>query len=254
LKITPAHDPHDFEVAMRHNLPVDVFAIDKDNKFTSVAGEFAGKPVDKVLENIITMLQEIGNLEKIEDYEHSVPYCSRCGTRVQPMVSKQWFVNVSQAAKQSIEAVKSGETKIYPTRFEKVFFNWLENIQPWCISRQLWRGHRIPVWYCSQGHTNVLDEDYLLQLWQDGGAKSPVILSLIIFNLIADSRLKNPFNVEQLVELLFSPSLLKHQGSVLNAYFNVYSQKFAQDQKHQKELNEIKKIIDLFESGEVQKA
>lgn len=107
MKITPAHDPDDYQVGVRHDLPLDVFAIDKDGNFTEIAGEFAGRPVEEVFENFITMLNEIGNLEKIEDYTHSVPECERCNTRIQPMVSTQWFVNVNEAAKKSIEAVKT---------------------------------------------------------------------------------------------------------------------------------------------------
>ena len=249
LKITPAHDPDDYQVGVRHDLPLDVFAIDKDGNFTEIAGEFAGRPVEEVFENFITMLNEIGNLEKIEDYTHSVPECERCNTRIQPMVSTQWFVNVNEAAKKSIEAVKTWETKIHPSRFNKTFYDWMENIQPWCISRQLRRGHRIPVWYCQKEHINVFDEDYLLDMWQKQKSKKNIVLSLIIFNLIADSRLKNPFNVEELVSLLASPSLIAHQGSVLKAYLNIYQQKFKDNKAVAKE---IKKLVELEQQNDPQ--
>ncbi len=248
LKITPAHDPDDYQIGLRHELPLDVFAIDKDGKFTEMAGEFSGKPVEEVFENFLTMLEEIWNLEKIEKHTHSVPECDRCGTRIQPMVSTQWFVNVSEAAKKSIQAVKEGQTKIYPSRFNKTFYNWLENIQPWCISRQLRRGHRLPVWYCSAGHINVFDEDVFLEQYHKEKSKNNIVLSLIIFNLIADSRLKNPFNVEELVKVLFSNSLLAHQGSVLRAYLNVYREKFKDDPAL---LKEVKNLSDLEEAGDI---
>lgn len=125
----------------------------------------------------------------------------------------------------------------------------MENIQPWCISRQLRRGHRIPVWYCQKEHINVFDEDYLLDMWQKQKSKKNIVLSLIIFNLIADSRLKNPFNVEELVSLLASPSLIAHQGSVLKAYLNIYQQKFKDNKAVAKE---IKKLVELEQQNDPQ--
>ena len=252
LKITPTHDPDDFEIGKKHWLPMDRFAIDWEWKFTELAPDFlVWKPVEEVFDNLIQVLDEIGNLEKIEDYEHNVPHCDRCWTIVQPMVSKQWFVDVKEFAQKSIEAVKKGDTKILPERFNKTFFDWLENIRPWCISRQLRWWHRIPVWTCKKGHINVFDDQQILNNWLDVDQKSDIILSLIIFNLIADSRLKNPFNIEELIKLLTTPSLTPQEGRVVDVYLKVYRQMLQElsiDEKTKNKLSsEIKKIESIFD-------
>jgi len=254
LKITPTHDPDDFLIAQKHNLPMDKYAIDKDWKFTSEAGpDFAWRDVYKDFDRIITYLEEIDNLEKIEDYVHKVPYCSRCWTRIQPMTSLQWFVDVSEAAKASIEAVKSWVVKIHPDRFNKTFFEWLENIKPWCISRQLWRWHRIPVWQCEKWHINVFDDDKIFDLIRN--EKGNKILTMIIFNLIADSRLKPHFSLEQLLDLLFSDSLTPQEWKVLNVYLNIYKNKFKDEKDILKQIKVLEEILKDFEqSNNLQKA
>ncbi len=149
VKITPAHDPNDYEVGKRHNLRV-LQAIDKSGKLTKIAGKFEGLGVVEAREKVIKELKNQGLIEKIENYNHSVGHCERCKTAIEPMITEQWFVKMSELVKPAIEVVKKGEMKIYPKRFEKNYFHWLENIQDWCISRQIWTGHRIPIYYCQK--------------------------------------------------------------------------------------------------------
>ncbi len=147
VKITPAHDPNDFEVGLRHNLEV-INVLTPDAKIVDDYPEFAGMDTMTARKAIVKALEAEGALVRIEDYSHNVGTCYRCSTVVEPRVSKQWFVKMKPLAGPAIDAVKNGETKFIPQRFEKVYFHWLENIRDWCISRQLWWGHRIPAWYC----------------------------------------------------------------------------------------------------------
>lgn len=148
VKITPAHDPNDFEVGLRHNLEV-INVLTPDAKITEDYPAYAGMDRYEARKAIVKDLEKEGALVEIEDYSHNVGTCYRCGTTVEPRVSKQWFVKMKPLAGPAIDAVKNGETKFIPQRFEKVYFHWLENIRDWCISRQLWWGHRIPAWYCA---------------------------------------------------------------------------------------------------------
>ncbi len=148
VKITPAHDPNDFEVGKRHDLPV-LECIDADAKITADYPKYAGMDRYEARKAIIEDLKAEGALLSIEDCVHNVGTCQRCHTTIEPRVSKQWFVKMEPLAGPAIEAVKNGETRFVPKRFEKIYFNWLENIRDWCISRQLWWGHRIPAWYCA---------------------------------------------------------------------------------------------------------
>ena len=147
VKITPAHDPNDFEVGLRHNLPI-INVLTDDAKIVDDYQKYAGMDRYEARKAIVKDLEEEGALVKVEDYSHNVGTCYRCSTTVEPRVSKQWFVSMKPLAGPAIDAVKNGETKFVPKRFEKVYFHWLENIRDWCISRQLWWGHRIPAWYC----------------------------------------------------------------------------------------------------------
>ncbi len=159
VKITPAHDPNDFEVGLRHNLPV-ICVMTDDAKITDDYPKYAGLDRYEARKAIVADLEAEGALVKVEDYTHNVGTCYRCGTTVEPAVSKQWFVKMKPLATPAIDAVKNGETKFVPQRFEKVYFHWLENIRDWCISRQLWWGHRIPAWYCEEcGEITVSRED-----------------------------------------------------------------------------------------------
>ena len=147
VKITPAHDPNDFEVGFRHNLDI-INVMTDDAKITEDYPQYAGMDRYEARKAIVADLEKEGALVKIEDYSHNVGTCYRCNTTVEPRVSKQWFVKMKPLATPAIDAVKNDETKFVPKRFEKVYFHWLENIRDWCISRQLWWGHRIPAWYC----------------------------------------------------------------------------------------------------------
>jgi valyl-tRNA synthetase len=147
VKITPAHDPNDFEIGQRHNLPM-VQVIDTKGYMNENAGKYAGQERYEARKNIVKDLKELGLLVKEEDYTHNVGHCYRCSTVIEPLVSKQWFVKMKPLAEPAIRVVKEGKIKFIPERFEKIYFNWMENIKDWCISRQLWWGHRIPAYYC----------------------------------------------------------------------------------------------------------
>ncbi|RKO67691.1 valine--tRNA ligase [Desulfofundulus salinus] len=147
VKITPAHDPNDFEVGRRHNLP-QVRVINKDAVMNDEAGPYRGLDRWECRKRIIKDLKEQGYLVKVEDHNHAVGHCYRCNTVIEPMLSRQWFVRMKPLAEPAIRAVKEGRIRFVPERFTKIYLNWMENIRDWCISRQLWWGHRIPVWYC----------------------------------------------------------------------------------------------------------
>lgn len=155
VKITPAHDPNDFEVGLRHNLPqvriMDDNAIMNDN-----AGQYKGLDRYEARKKMVEDLEKLGLLVKIEGHTHNVGTCQRCKTVVEPLISKQWYVRMKPLAEPAIDVVKNGTIKFVPERFSKIYFNWMENIQDWCISRQLWWGHRIPAYYCQEcGHMMV---------------------------------------------------------------------------------------------------
>lgn len=147
VKITPAHDPNDFEVGKRHNLEL-ITVIDDKGYMNENAGKYASLTREEARKAIVADLQELGLMEKIEPYTHNVGVCYRCHTAIEPRACEQWYLKMDELAEPAIKAVKEGETKFIPTRFEKIYFNWMENIKDWCISRQLWWGHRIPCWYC----------------------------------------------------------------------------------------------------------
>ena len=158
VKITPAHDPNDFEVGARHDLPV-IRVMNDDGSLNENAGEkYCGLSREKARDVIVEDLRAGGYLVKIEDYKHNVGQCYRCHSTVEPIVSKQWFVKMKPLAKPAIEAVRKKKTEFIPDRFSKIYFNWMENVKDWCISRQLWWGHRIPAYYCEKcGHMVVAE-------------------------------------------------------------------------------------------------
>ena len=155
VKITPAHDPNDYACSQRHNLEI-IEVFDDDFKMGNLAPEYAGMDLLDARKAIVKKLEEIGALVSVEDYTHNVAKCERCKNTIEPKISTQWFVSMKDLAKRAADSVRNGETRFIPKRYEKQYFNWLDNIQDWCISRQLWWGHRIPAYYCEEcGHINV---------------------------------------------------------------------------------------------------
>ena len=148
VKITPAHDPNDFEVGLRHGLE-QIIVIDDAGAMNENAGSYCGLSREAARKKVVEDLQALGLIDKIEPHIYNVGECSRCGTIIEPIMSSQWFVRMAPLAKPAIDVVKEGKTRFVPDRFSKIYFNWMENIQDWCISRQLWWGHRIPAYYCT---------------------------------------------------------------------------------------------------------
>ena len=185
LKITPGHDPNDFDTGERHGLPV-INILNDDGTLNEEAGPYQGYDRFEARKAIVEQLDSDGLLENIEHHVHSVGHCQRSGDIVEPIVSKQWFVNVGPLAKRALDAVKTGKITIVPDRFEHEYAHWMENIHDWCISRQLWWGHRIPVWYCADcehvtvaiddatscescGSTNIAQDEDVLDTWFSSG-------------------------------------------------------------------------------------
>ena len=185
VKVTPAHDPNDFEIGERHDLEI-IKVIGDDAVMTKAAAKYEGLDRYECRTQLIDDLKSAGLIEKIEEHDHSVGQCYRCDTTIEPLVSKQWFVAMDKLAKPAIEAVKDGDINFVPDRFSKVYFNWMENIRDWCISRQLWWGHQIPVWYCQDcdevivrtkepakcpkcASTNLKQDEDVLDTWFSSG-------------------------------------------------------------------------------------
>jgi len=158
VKITPAHDPNDFEVGLRHNLP-QIKVMNDDATMNENAGQYQGMDRYEARKQIIEDLEKQNLLVKIQDHTHNVGTCYRCSTVIEPMISKQWFVKMKPLAEPAIEVVRNGTIKFVPERFAKIYFNWMENIQDWCISRQLWWGHRIPAYYCQECGYMMVERD-----------------------------------------------------------------------------------------------
>jgi valyl-tRNA synthetase len=158
LKITPGHDPNDYAIAQRHNLPI-ISMLDREAKVNDNGGKYQGQDRFEARKNLWADMKAAGLVIKTEPYTTTIPRSQRGGEIVEPMISEQWFVKIESLANAGLDSVRDGRIKIVPERFEKIYFNWLENIKDWCISRQLWWGHRIPVWYCPDGHMTVTRED-----------------------------------------------------------------------------------------------
>jgi len=158
LKVTPGHDPVDFEIGREHGLD-ELSVIGPDGRMSDAAGHLAGLPQEEAGERVLDWARERGLLEKQEPYRHAVGRCHRCKTRVEPLVLLQWWVAMDDLAAPAIAAVREGRVRFTPERFARVCLDWLENIRPWCISRQIWWGHRIPVWYCNEGHVTVAEDE-----------------------------------------------------------------------------------------------
>ena len=158
VKITPAHDPNDFEVGLRHNLPV-VRVMNDDGTMNELAGKYNGMDRYECRKKLVEELKALGNLVSVEPHVHNVGHCYRCGATVEPIVSKQWFVKMESLARPAIHAVLDKKISFIPERFAKTYYNWMENVKDWCISRQLWWGHRIPVWYCNDCGKEICAKD-----------------------------------------------------------------------------------------------
>ncbi|MBQ3853260.1 MAG: valine--tRNA ligase, partial [Anaerovibrio sp.] len=159
VKVTPAHDPNDYEMGLRHNLE-QVKVLSNTGKMMEGAGKYEGMDRYECRKALVKELKEIGALVSVEDHEHAVGHCSRCHSTIEPLISTQWFVKMDSLAKPAADAVRDGRIKFVPERFTKIYTQWLDNIRDWCISRQLWWGHRIPAWYCADcGETTVARED-----------------------------------------------------------------------------------------------
>ncbi|MBW7573779.1 valine--tRNA ligase [Caproiciproducens faecalis] len=158
VKITPAHDPNDFEVGLRHDLPI-INVMDDGGNMNENAGKYAGMSAMEARKQIVEDLKAEGFLVEVEPIKHNVGSCYRCGTVVEPRVSKQWFVKMKPLAEPALQEVKDGKVKFVPDRFEKIYDHWMENIRDWCISRQLWWGHRIPAWYCADCGEMIVSRD-----------------------------------------------------------------------------------------------
>ena len=155
VKITPAHDPNDYQAGLTHNLEI-VEVFDEKSIMNDLVPEYKGKTTLEARDLIVKKLEELGALVKIEDYSHNVGKCYRCHNTIEPRISEQWFISMKDLAKRAADCVRNDDVKFVPKRYEKQYFNWLDNIQDWCISRQLWWGHRIPAYYCDEcGHINV---------------------------------------------------------------------------------------------------
>ncbi|TGY44445.1 valine--tRNA ligase [Clostridium sartagoforme] len=158
VKITPAHDPNDFQVGLRHNLP-QIRVMDDHGIINELGGKYQGLDRYEARKQMVKDLEDLGLLVKVKPHTHNVGTHDRCNTVVEPIISKQWYVKMESLAKPAIDVVKNKQTKFVPERFDKIYFNWMENIQDWCISRQLWWGHRIPVWYCNDCREMIVEVD-----------------------------------------------------------------------------------------------
>jgi len=181
VKITPAHDPNDYQAGLTHNLEI-IEVFDENFKMNNLVPEYEGMDMYEAREKIVQKLEELGNLVKIEDYTHNVGKCYRCHSTIEPKISDQWFVKMKELAQPAIEAVKTGKIKFVPERYDKTYFHWMENIQDWCISRQIWWGHQIPAYYCEKcgeitvdtkvpekcckcGHDKLVQDEDTLDTW-----------------------------------------------------------------------------------------
>ena len=158
VKVTPAHDPNDFEMGQRHDLP-QVSVIDEDGKMTAEAGAYAGQDRFAARRAVVEQLEEEGLLVGVEDHVHAVGHCQRCGTVIEPLLSTQWFVKIKPLAERALEVVEHGQTEFVPANWTKIYNDWMTNIHDWCISRQLWWGHRIPAWYCDECGDLIVAEE-----------------------------------------------------------------------------------------------
>ena len=225
VKITPAHDPNDFEVGKRHNLPM-VIVMDEGAYINENGGEFKGLYRYQAREKIVEKLKELGLLEKEEDHIHNVGHSQRSKEVIEPYLSTQWFVDTKKLAEKAIKVVEEGKIKFIPEGWTKTYLNWMYNIREWCISRQIWWGHRIPVWYCRDcGYQNAFNDEFL-----------PTIEEKIIFNLYADGKINQIFCVDDVLEVLNKQNFTHPDKTNLEFYEKVVFLKEAERLKSKESL------------------
>ncbi|MGC9121116.1 MAG: valine--tRNA ligase, partial [Sulfurihydrogenibium sp.] len=228
VKITPAHDPNDFEVGKRHNLPM-VIVMDEGAYINKNGGEFEGLYRYDARKKIVEKLKELGLLEKEEDHIHNVGHSQRSKEVIEPYLSTQWFVDTKKLAEKAIKVVEEGKIKFIPEGWTKTYLNWMYNIREWCISRQIWWGHRIPVWYCKDcSHINSFNDEFL-----------PTIEEKIIFNLYADGKINQIFCLEDILETLNQQNFTHPDKTNLQFYEEVVFLKKADKLKTKQSLIEL---------------
>lgn len=232
VKITPAHDPNDFEVGKRHNLPI-VIVMDESASMNKNASEFEGLYRYDARKKIIEKLKELNLLEKEEDYIHNVGHSQRSKEVVEPYLSTQWFVDTKKLAEKAIKVVEDGNIRFIPEGWTKTYLNWMYNIREWCISRQIWWGHRIPVWYCKDcNHLNTFnDESY------------ETVEEKILFNLYADGKINQIFCIDEVLEILNNKNFTHDDKTNLEFYEDVV---FGKKTEYLKDKN---KLIELLENS-----
>ena len=228
VKITPAHDPNDFEVGQRHNLPM-VIVMDEGAVINDNGGVYKGLDRYEARKKIVEDLKIKGLLEKVEEITHNVGHSQRSGAVVEPYLSIQWFVKTDELSKKAIAVVEQKDIKFIPENWEKTYLNWMYNIKDWCISRQIWWGHRIPVWYCDKcGHTNVFSDDI-----HDSLAKR------VVFNIYADTKISQLFSVKELTNYLHSKNFNQPDKTNLEFYEQVVFGTEIPELKTEKSLTEF---------------
>ncbi len=228
VKITPAHDPNDFEVGQRHKLPM-VIVMDEKASMNENAGEFEGLDRYDARKKIVEKLEKLGLLEKVEKIKHNVGHSQRSGAVVEPYLSIQWFVNTRELAKKAVEIVEDGNLKFIPENWKKTYLNWMYEIRDWCISRQIWWGHRIPVWYCEKcNHTNVFSDEIFNSLAEK-----------VIFNMYANTRIQQVFSEKEVIDYLFSPNFNQSDKTNIQFFEDVVFNSEIPELKNEKEINKF---------------